>query len=310
MRVLVTWGSKRGGTEGIAQLVGDALREAGFDVDLRPPREAAEASGFEAAIIGGALYANRWHAKARRFVRLRQKDLTKVPVWFFSSGPLNASAAREAIPPTKQVEILMERVGAQGHVTFGGRLAADANSALAKKRSGDWRDSKVIRAWAADVAKALPTARPRPLVPQAGASWTTLLLHAALGWALCGALLAGLLWRLPLGVALVLHAVAVPFLYIPVSVHYFRRRGARDALPTALAFTATAAGLDLLVVAALIQRSLAMFASPLGVWLPWCLLFLTTLAVGEVMSMMPSNKPGSAARVPKPLPAREGKAST
>jgi menaquinone-dependent protoporphyrinogen IX oxidase len=33
MRVLITWGSKRGGTEGIARSLGESLRAQGLDVD-------------------------------------------------------------------------------------------------------------------------------------------------------------------------------------------------------------------------------------------------------------------------------------
>ena len=32
MRVLVTWGSKGGGTEGIGRMIGQALTDAGLDV--------------------------------------------------------------------------------------------------------------------------------------------------------------------------------------------------------------------------------------------------------------------------------------
>jgi menaquinone-dependent protoporphyrinogen oxidase len=76
-------------------------------------------------------------------------------VWLFSSGPLDGSAA-EDIPPVPQVQELLERIGARGHVTFGGRLSADAKgfpaSAMAKTHAGDWRDPERIRGWAADVA--------------------------------------------------------------------------------------------------------------------------------------------------------------
>ncbi len=40
MRVLVAWGSKRGGTEGIAQTIAEALRGEGLDVAAVPPRQA------------------------------------------------------------------------------------------------------------------------------------------------------------------------------------------------------------------------------------------------------------------------------
>jgi menaquinone-dependent protoporphyrinogen oxidase len=53
----------------------------------------------------------------------------------------------------------MERIGARGHVTFGGRLSPDAKgfpaSAMAKKNAGDWRDPKQVRAWAHQLASEL-----------------------------------------------------------------------------------------------------------------------------------------------------------
>ncbi len=45
----------------------------------------------------------------------------------------------------------MDQVHARGHVTFGGRLPADAKgfpaSAMAKKNAGDWRDQEQVRSW-------------------------------------------------------------------------------------------------------------------------------------------------------------------
>jgi len=50
----------------------------------------------------------------------------------------------------------MERVGARGHITFGGRLSPDAKgfpaSAMAKNRAGDWRDPAQVRAWVRFIA--------------------------------------------------------------------------------------------------------------------------------------------------------------
>ncbi len=40
--------------------------------------------------------------------------------------------------------------------------------------------------------------------------------------------------------------------------------------------------LDLVVVAGLVERSVAMFESPLGTWILFALIFLSTLTVGQV----------------------------
>jgi menaquinone-dependent protoporphyrinogen oxidase len=296
MRVLVSWGSKRGGTEGIAQTIGAALRQNGIDAVLLPAREVRDIEGFDAAIIGGALYANRWHGEAARLVSSRIESLRRIPVWLFSSGPLDRSADSGGIAPCRTVAVLMDRLGACGHVTFGGRLAADAKgfpaSAMAKKQSGDWRNPTRIAAWAAEIAKALPTARPRPVKEPRGGSIWRLAAHAVAGWALCAALMAALLETVSAGWATAIHTMAAPLIFAAISFNYFRARGAREPLPTALAFTAIVALLDAGIVAGLILRSFDMFASLWGTWVPFLLIFLTTWIAGAVLQMMP-DKAGS-----------------
>jgi menaquinone-dependent protoporphyrinogen oxidase len=119
MRVLVTYGSERGGTGG--------LTEKGLTVDLLPPEDIDSLDGYDAVVVDGAL-------------KRHTSELKQRPVNFFSSGPLDDSAIRTDIPPVKGLKALMERVGARGQVTFGGRLAADAKgfpaSTMAKNRAG------------------------------------------------------------------------------------------------------------------------------------------------------------------------------
>jgi len=151
MRALVTYGSKRGGTEGLARMVADYLREDGIEVDLLTPGRVRNLSGYDLVVVGGALYAFRWHRAARGFVKRHRAELSQRPVYFFSSGPLDDSASKGEIPPVKGVKALMGQVGALGHATFGGRLAPDAKgfpaSAMAKKNAGDWRDPAQVRDW-------------------------------------------------------------------------------------------------------------------------------------------------------------------
>ncbi len=159
MRVLVTYGSTRGGTEQLAAVVADDLRDEGFPVDLLPPRKVRALDEYGAVIVGGALYASRWHKEARRFVRRHARELRGRPTYFFSSGPLDDSASQASIPEVKGVHALMRRVNARDHVTFGGRLAPDAKgfpaSAMAKKKAGDWRDPTQVQAWVHGIAAQL-----------------------------------------------------------------------------------------------------------------------------------------------------------
>jgi menaquinone-dependent protoporphyrinogen oxidase len=404
-------------------MLGDALQREGLDVVLEAAETAVDLSRFDAVIVGGALYANRWHRAARRFVKRNAEELRAMPVWFFSSGPLDDSAEQHEILPTKQVSALMDRVGARGHTTFGGRLAPDATgfiaSKIAKKRAGDWRNVDHVRAWATEVATSLrtvPQRRPRIVPPRPEPSrailaalclfagltaiwgglellwspdgafmrlplsllhrtpfhdfrvpglllagfvgvintlagvlvlrrhpradaeamvsgsllvaWIVIevllirhvhwlhgaylalglmilsigtarerragelantaralfrvLVHALVGWALCGATMGAVLATTSLKAALLVHALAAPLIFAGVSASYFRGQHAWAPLRAASVVAVLVGLFDLVIVASFIQRSLAMFQSVVGSWLPLLLIFAVTWMTGTL----------------------------
>jgi menaquinone-dependent protoporphyrinogen oxidase len=161
LRVLVAHGSRHGSTAEIAEWVGTALGQEGLSVDVRPAAEVSDVEPYDAVVVGGALYAMRWHPAARRFIRQHRRALAVRPVWLFSSGPLDRSAEERDIPPVRGVRRASARVGARGHATFGGRLTTETPGfiaqAMAKKVAGDYRSLDQINAWARDIASLLRT---------------------------------------------------------------------------------------------------------------------------------------------------------
>jgi menaquinone-dependent protoporphyrinogen oxidase len=159
VKVLIAYGSKRQGTAGIADVLAAELRHRGIEADLVDAGDVRDVDGYDAVVVGGALYAARWHRDSRRFVKRFRKQLRARPVFFLSSGPLDDSATEQEIPPTRQVRRLMERVGARVHHTFGGgRLPAAEGfppAAMAKDHAGDWRDPEAERQWADHLAEEL-----------------------------------------------------------------------------------------------------------------------------------------------------------
>jgi menaquinone-dependent protoporphyrinogen oxidase len=172
MKILIAFGSKHGGTAELAERLGVRLVASGFAVDVLPASAVSDVQPYDAVLLGGGLYAGRWVAEASRFVLEHVKALRQRPVWFFSSGPLDGSAARGKLDPTPQVARLLAHVGGRGHVTFGGRLAPDTRgfiaSKLARTKAGDWRDLDQLDAWADQVAADL-TAQPVHAAQQASA---------------------------------------------------------------------------------------------------------------------------------------------
>jgi menaquinone-dependent protoporphyrinogen oxidase len=152
---LVAYGSKRDSTREIAEWIGTDLREAGFGVDIRPARSVRDVAPYHVVILGGALYAGRWHRDARRFARRHARMLRARPVWLFSSGPLDDSADKGDIPPVKGAARAAELLDACGHVTFGGRLRPDVRgfpaSTIAKTKAGDFRNRDRVHAWTTDI---------------------------------------------------------------------------------------------------------------------------------------------------------------
>lgn len=160
-RVLVAYGSKRGSTAEIAELIGAGLRSAGHPADVRPAHEVGGLAGYDAVVLGGAVYAGRWVRPVRRFARREAAELRERPLYMFSSGPLDHSAEHGEVPVPPGVKKIIARLGPREHVTFGGRLAREARgfpaSALAERVGGDYRDPERIRAWAAGIARELAT---------------------------------------------------------------------------------------------------------------------------------------------------------
>jgi menaquinone-dependent protoporphyrinogen oxidase len=166
VRILIAYGSSRGGTAGLAEMVARALISHGHEVDVSDAAEVAEVGGYEGVIIGGALYNNHWHSDATDFVHRFADALHRVPVWFFSSGPLDDSARSGAVAPVPQVRDLARRFDIRGHMTFGGvlerRTSGRLSAFLSYGEVGDWRDASQVAQWAERIVVQL--AEPRTTI--------------------------------------------------------------------------------------------------------------------------------------------------
>ena len=107
-----------------------------------------------------------------------------------------------------------------------------------------------------------------------------LLLHAFVGWLLCAATIGIGMSLTTMEMALVIHAVAAPIFFAAVSMVYYSKFNYTAPLATATIFVGFVMVVDFFVVGLLINRSLEMFASLLGTWIPFALIFTSTLLVG------------------------------
>lgn len=157
MRILVSAASKHGATAEIAEAIAETLREAGLEADLRPPAEVETLDGYDAVVLGSAVYAGRWIDDARHFAERHRPALLERPVWLFSSGPIGEPLAptEEPVDAVRQHEAL----AARDHRVFPGRINPSDLSwvertitRMVKAPDGDFRDWDAVRTWAAGIA--------------------------------------------------------------------------------------------------------------------------------------------------------------
>jgi menaquinone-dependent protoporphyrinogen oxidase len=162
MRVLVTAASKHGSTIEIAELIGATLTGPGLDVHVVPLAEIDAVNGYDAVVLGSAVYAGHWLKPAEQFVERHGATLAAGQVWLFSSGPIG----EPPIPAEDAVDLrdIVAAVRAVEHRTFAGalhrqRLSFPERALVAALRApyGDFRDWDAIRQWAHRIAAALVT---------------------------------------------------------------------------------------------------------------------------------------------------------
>lgn len=107
-----------------------------------------------------------------------------------------------------------------------------------------------------------------------------ILAHAFVGWALCAATMGVGMAVTSMETTLVIHAIGAPVFFLAVSLSYFGRFNYTPPLQTAAIFITFVIATDFFLVGLIINRSLEMFTSLLGTWIPFALIFTSTLLTG------------------------------
>ncbi|HEY6959171.1 MAG TPA: flavodoxin domain-containing protein, partial [Candidatus Limnocylindria bacterium] len=89
MKVLLAYASRYGSTKAIAERIGSKIRETGITIEVVPAKQVDDASGYDAYIVGSALYILDWMKDAKEFVERNRALLISRPLWLFSSGPIS-----------------------------------------------------------------------------------------------------------------------------------------------------------------------------------------------------------------------------
>ena len=162
---LVAYASKHGATAEMAAAIGDALRRAGLAVEVVPAEDAPPPWGFNAVVLGSAVYAGSWRKEAEDYLQRNADALAQRPVWLFSSGPTGEGNVEELMEGWNfpdNLKPLADRIQPQGVAIFHGKLDPDALTfaekivlKIVKAPTGDFRRWDQIAGWAEGIAAAL-----------------------------------------------------------------------------------------------------------------------------------------------------------
>jgi menaquinone-dependent protoporphyrinogen oxidase len=183
-KILVAYGSRHGGTRGIAERIGEVLRAEGHEVDVASADTDPHVHGADAYVVGSGVYMGSWLKGPLEFMERNLATLASKPVWLFSSGPLPGSSAKkdpddplsDALGPTsgpgsggrRKIAELDAVIHARDHRVFDGAFDPDDPPATISERfvrlmpgskgllpPGDFRDWDAVDAWAREIAFAL-----------------------------------------------------------------------------------------------------------------------------------------------------------
>jgi menaquinone-dependent protoporphyrinogen oxidase len=151
-KVLVVYGSRHGGTQGIAERIGEVLTSEGLEARVESAEHVRDIGAPDAVVIGSGVYMGRWLDAPVTFVERHAAELASRPVWLFSSGPVPSGSApteeadhMEAFGPAegpgsggrKKLDELIALTHPRGHKVFLGAFDPDRHRGRRRVR---WRD--------------------------------------------------------------------------------------------------------------------------------------------------------------------------
>jgi len=109
-------------------------------------------------------------------------------------------------------------------------------------------------------------------------------IHPFIGWILCGAIMFIAMEITTIYLSLIIHFIAAPFIFLAISKHYFKKCNYTNPFITAVIFVSVVMIFDFFIIALVVERSLVMFESIMGTWLPFLFIFLTVWLTGLEMT--------------------------
>ncbi|MBE0684408.1 MAG: hypothetical protein IH585_00245 [Anaerolineaceae bacterium] len=164
-KVLITYSSRTGFTQGVAEMIAKTLSGDILDVDVIPMKDVKNITAYQAVIAGSGIQAGAWLPEAMGFIHKNKQELSKKQFAAFlvcmtlamKNGDKFRSHVKEWIQPVRAlVPTVSENVFAGGLdlnkiPSTVDRMKFRLSTMLGVWKTGDHRDWDAIQSWAKEL---------------------------------------------------------------------------------------------------------------------------------------------------------------
>lgn len=165
MKILVTYASRTGTTNGIAEEIGITLSKKGFLTDVIPMHQVYNLSQYDAVVAGSAIQAGKWLPEAMQFIHTNKSVLNQKPFAVYlvcmTLAMRNSEKYRDFVSGWLEPVRLLVKPVSEG--LFAGKLDISKVPALSNRikfrlsvlfgiwKEADHRNWQAIRQWAEEL---------------------------------------------------------------------------------------------------------------------------------------------------------------
>ena len=162
-KILVSYATTHGSTQEVAEVLAATIRDQGVAADVQPARSVKILDGYNAVILGSALYIGHAQKDALKFLYRFEAPLSSgLPIAIFAGGPLKPEDDCQEIRRMLDQDlarfswlkpVAVELIGGKFDPSKGVKFPWGLLPAIKSMTASDLRDWEGIRKWTVNITR-------------------------------------------------------------------------------------------------------------------------------------------------------------